>query len=242
MYQRVMMSGEIPRREDARAGCARETGVITLTGGPTEQDPLTSVWSSLDTSLETVLQEDAPNWCTGILVYMTRRVIRVFNIPPLSEKVIFSETDEMCPHQMKSRTWRSQMLNTNKSHKWSQEWQDSRTSSLFLLIVAVFLWFIPKLQLQCEDRTSGGPVTDSMLPLQGVWVQSLGRELRSLHAVRWPKNLINQCKNIRGAGDPSCAWSRRRVPGQLCPCWLDGWNHVSSLSNWDFSLGINFFV
>ena len=80
------------------------------------------------------------------------------------------------------------------------------TRSLFLLTVAVFLWFIPKLQLQCEDRDfPGGPVTDSMLPLQGAWVQSLGRELRSLHAVRWPKNLINKCKNIRGAGDPSYA-------------------------------------
>ena len=80
------------------------------------------------------------------------------------------------------------------------------TRSPFLLTITVFLWFIPKLQLQCENRDfPGGPVIDSMLPLQGLWVQSLVGELRSPHDVRWPKNLINKCKNIRGAGDPSCA-------------------------------------
>ena len=95
--------------------------VITSHRWWTEQDPLTSVWSLLWTPPgKPFFSRTDPTDAQKFLVYTTRRVIRFQHTPPLSEKVIFSDHDEMCPHQVKSHTWRRQMFNTNKSHKWSQ--------------------------------------------------------------------------------------------------------------------------
>ena len=99
----------------------RGYGVITSHRGWTEQDPLTSVWNLLWTPpWKPFFSKTDPTDAQKFLVYLTHKVIHCQHTPPLSETVIFSNNHEMCPHQMKSRTWRSQMLNTNKSHRWSQ--------------------------------------------------------------------------------------------------------------------------
>ena len=83
----------------------RGYGVITSHRGWAEQDPLTSVWSLLWTPpWKPFFSKMDPTDAQKFLVYMTRRVIRFQHTPPLSEKVIFSDNHEVCPHQMKSCT------------------------------------------------------------------------------------------------------------------------------------------